>query len=245
MNFLITEISKFLLFWVLSYVLGNWVFHRNVKVNYTRKIHHFSLLFIPLFFATYFPYDRSGIISLIGSLAFVWTLFPFIFREKNTVIQRCFLGIDRPEDRPHTLLWLFTQFLASIMVIIPIAIVSEVFFDIAWENIGLFVICLAMIGDGFAEPVGVRFGKRRYKTFALFTRKRYFRTVEGSLAVFVSTLLVVIVFNGLFTSEQFLYAILIFPLAITITEALSPHTWDSPFLLGVSGLGVISILAYL
>ena len=65
------------------------------------------------------------------------------------------------------------------------------------------------------------------------------------MAVFVSTLLVVIVFNGLFTSEQFLYAILIFPLAITITEALSPHTWDSPFLLGVSGLGVISILAYL
>lgn len=245
MNFLITEISKFLLFWVLSYVLGNWVFHRNVKVNYTRKIHHFSLLFIPLFFATYFPYDRSGVISLIGSLAFVWTLFPFIFREKNTVIQRCFLGIDRPEDRPHTLLWLFTQFLASIMVIIPIAIVSEVSFDIAWENIGLFVICLAMFGDGFAEPVGIRFGKRRYKTFALFTRKRYFRTVEGSLAVFIATFFVVIVFNDLFTTEQFLYAILILPLAITLTEALSPHTWDSPFLLGVSGLGVISILAYL
>jgi len=245
MNFLITEISKFFLFWVLSYVLGNLVFHRNVKVNYTRKIHHFSLLFIPLFFATYFPYDRNWVISLIGSLAFVWTLFPFIFREKNTFIQRCFLGIDRPEDRPHTLSWLFTQFLASIMVIIPIAIVSEVSFDIAWENIGLFVICLAMIGDGFAEPVGIRFGKRRYKTFALFTRKRYFRTVEGSLAVFIATFFVVIVFNDLFTSEQFLYAILILPLAITLTEALSPHTWDSPFLLGVSGLSVIGILSYL
>ena len=63
------------------------------------------------------------------------------------------------------------------------------------ENIGLFVICLAMIGDGFAEPVGIRFGKRRYKTFALFTRKRYFRTVEGSLAVFIATFFVVVVFH--------------------------------------------------
>ena len=244
MNFLITEISKFLLFWILSYGLGSWVFHRNVKVNYTRKIHHFSLLFIPLFFATYFPYDRSGFFGLIGSLAFVWTLFPFVFREKNAFISRCFLGIDRPEDRPHTLLWLFTQFLASIMVIVPIAIVSEVIFDIPWQNIGLFVICLAMIGDGFAEPVGIRFGKKRYKTFALFTRKRYFRTVEGSLAVFITTFLVILTFNGIFTSEQFIYAILILPIAITFTEALSPHTWDSPFLLGISGFSVIGILTY-
>ena len=49
MNFLITEISKFLLFWILSYALGSWVFHRNVKVNYTRKINHFAIFFLPVF----------------------------------------------------------------------------------------------------------------------------------------------------------------------------------------------------
>ena len=76
-------------------------------------------------------------------------------------MKRCFLGVDRPEGRPHTLLWLFIQFLASVILIIPIAIVSEISFDIAWKNFGLFVICLAMILDGFAEPVGIKFGKKR------------------------------------------------------------------------------------
>ena len=158
-------------------------------------------------------------------------------------IKRCFLAIDRPEDRPHTLLWLFTQFLGSIIVIIVIAIISEVYFSTSWSNIGLFVICLAMIGDGFAEPIGVRFGKHRYRTFALFTKKRYYRTIEGSLAVFISTIFVVLVFGYLFTGEQLFYALIILPIAITLTEAFSPHTWDSPFLLGVAGLGTVAILS--
>ena len=65
------------------------------------------------------------------------------------------------------------------------------------------------------------------------------------MAVFITTFLVILIFNGIFTSEQFICAILILPIAITFTEALSPHTWDSPFLLGISGLSVIGILTYL
>ena len=243
MDFFINEFSKFALFWLLSYGLGNWVFYKNIKVNYTRKIYHFSLLFIPLFFSIYYPYDRNGLLGLVASFAFVWNLCPFLFRERVPFIKRCFLAIDRPEDRPHTLLWLFTQFLGSIMVIIVIAIISEVYFSISWPNIGLFVICLAMIGDGFAEPIGVRFGRHRYRTFALFTKKRYYRTIEGSLAVFISTIFVVLVFSYLFTGEQLFYALIILPISITLTEAFSPHTWDSPFLLGVAGLGTVAILS--
>lgn len=65
------------------------------------------------------------------------------------------------------------------------------------------------------------------------------------MVVFIATFFVVVDFNNPFTSEQFLYAILILPLAITVTEALSLHTWDSPFLLGVSGLSLIGILTNL
>ena len=110
MNFIVAEVSKFVIFWLLSYGLGSWVFHKKIKVNYTRKIHHFSLLFIPLFFSIFYPYDRSGLLGLVASFAFIWTLFPFLFREKVPIINRCFMGIDRPEDRPYTLLWLSTQF---------------------------------------------------------------------------------------------------------------------------------------
>ena len=154
------------------------------------------------------------------------------------------MGIDRPEDRPHTLLWLFTQFLASIIILIPLAIVSEVYFKIKWENIGLFILCLAMIGDGFAEPVGVRFGNIKYKTFALFTKKRYYRTIEGSLTVFISSIIVISIFSFLFTSNQLFIAFLILPITITLIEAFSPHTWDSPFLLAGAGIGTVAILYY-
>ena len=40
-----------------------------------------------------------------------------------------------------------------------------------------------MVGDGLVF-VGVRFGKYRYKTKALFTDKKYFRTFEVGVLVY-------------------------------------------------------------
>jgi len=244
-NFLLLESVKFFLFWLLAFVLGSWVFYYNIKVNYTRKIHHFSLLFFPLLIANFFPYNGNSILGLVGAFAFVWTLSPFYFRKDIYFLERCFLSFDRPEDRPFTLLWIFTQFFASIFIVISVAVSVEIYLGISWEKIGLLVVCLSMIGDGLAEPIGVRFGRIKYKTYALFTKKRYFRTLEGSLAVLVSTILVIIWFKGLFTDQQFLYALCILPLTLTLTEAISPHTWDGPFLSGVSGISVSLILAFI
>ena len=244
-NFLLLESVKFFSFWLLAFVLGSWVFYYNVKVNYTRKIHHFSLLFFPLLIANFFPYNGNSILGLVGAFAFVWTLSPFYFRKDIYFLERCFLSFDRPEDRPFTLLWIFTQFFASIFIVISVAVSVEIYLGISWEKIGLLVVCLSMIGDGLAEPIGVRFGRIKYKTYALFTKKRYFRTLEGSLAVLVSTILVTIWFKGLFTDQQFLWALCILPLTLTFTEAISPHTWDGPFLSGVSGISVSLILAFI
>jgi phytol kinase len=183
-------------------------------------------------------------LGLLGAFSFIWTLLPFYFRKNVYILELSFLSFDRPEDRPFTLLWLFTQFFFSILVIITVAIFVEVYFGIFWAEIGLFVVCLAMIGNGLAEPIGVRFGRRRYQTYALFTKKRYFRTVEGSLTVFISTLLVVFLFKYLFTDQQFILALIILPVSLTLTEAFSSHTWDGPFLSGVSALGVGIILAF-
>jgi len=244
-NFLLLESVKFFSFWLLAFVLGSWVFYYNVKVNYTRKIHHFSLLFFPLLIANFFPYNGNSILGLVGAFAFVWTLSPFYFRKDIYFLERCFLSFDRPEDRPFTLLWIFTQFFASIFIVISVAVSVEIYLGISWEKIGLLVVSLSMIGDGLAEPIGVRFGRIKYKTYALFTKKRYFRTLEGSLAVLVSTILVTIWFKGLFTDQQFLWALCILPLTLTFTEAISPHTWDGPFLSGVSGISVSLILAFI
>ena len=57
---------------------------------------------------------------------------------------------------------------------ISLAILMEIYFGIFWADIGLLVVCLAMIGDGLAEPIGVRFGKLRYKRAALSLQKKKF-----------------------------------------------------------------------
>ncbi|MED5530739.1 MAG: hypothetical protein VYA61_00090 [Pseudomonadota bacterium] len=203
------------------------------------------MLFFPLLLANLFPYEGKGILGLFCAFGFVWTLFPFFFRENIYFLERCFLSFDRPEDRPFTLLWIFTQFFASIFIVISVAVSVEIYLGVSWEKIGLLVVCLSMIGDGLAEPIGVRFGRIKYKTYALFTKRHYFRTVEGSLAVLVSSILVIVWFRGLFTDQQFFWALCILPLTLTLTEAISPHTWDGPFLSGVSGIAVSLILAYI
>ena len=182
--------------------------------------------------------------DLIGAFSFLWTITPFYLRKHIPSLETCFLSFDRPEDRPFTLLWLLTQFFFGLLIGISIAIFAEVYFGIPWVEIALLVLCLSHIGDGLAEPIGVRFGRIKYKTYALFTKKRYYRTLEGSLTVFVSTFLILMWFSYLFTGQQLILALFTLPLILMITEAISPHTCDGPFLSGVSGLTVIFILTY-
>ena len=119
--------------------------------------------------------------------------------------------------------------------------IAAAFLGNNWAKLNLLVISLTTIGDGLAEPVGVRFGRYRYETRALFTKKRYHRTLEGSATVFVASVLVLVFFRDLFTAPQYVAALLTLPLTMAIVEAKSPHTWDQPFLLGSGGTGVLLI----
>ena len=101
---------------------------------------------------------------------------------------------------------------------------------------------IAGIGDGLAEPVGVRFGKRTYKVYALFTDRKYTRTLEGSLCVFASGILAVALHIEVLNQQQFILALLIIPIVMALAEALSPHTWDGPFLYLVGGASTVLVL---
>ena len=138
-----------------------------------------------------------------------------------------FLSFDRPEDRPNTLLWLSTQITFGYLILIPNIIF---FISIGYGDLILIPILVNGIGDGLAEPVGVRFGRLKYKTYALFSKIKYERTVEGSACVFFTSLIVIIFFHSSFTFAEFFSALIIFPFVMTLAEAFAPHTWDTPFL---------------
>ncbi|SER40447.1 phytol kinase [Nitrosomonas sp. Nm51] len=225
---------------LINYVNGQLVIHRNLKVNYTRKINHFAFFFLPVLLLSVIEYPYSAatfLMDIVFALTYL-TLFIAPIRRRIKPVLVMFRSIDRPEDRPLTLTWLYTQFIASYLVLIPLLAYFENRDMLPW----IMIIILANgIGDGLAEPVGIRFGKRSYVTSALFTQKKYVRTYLGSACVYLTTLIAVLLFQHHFTTVQLIIALIALPLLITLAEALSPHTWDSPFIYGTGGLAFIGI----
>ena len=105
----------------------------------------------------------------------------------------------------------------------------------------LIPILINGIGDGMAEPIGVRFGKHKYNVHALFSKKKYVRTLEGSACIFITSIVVIAAHYFYFTQIQFAFAIMIIPALMTLAEAFSPHTWDTPFLFFVGFVSLFLI----
>lgn len=100
-------------------------------------------------------------------------------RRRLTVALLAFRAIDREEDRPHTLEWLVSQAVAGLAAIVGIMIflsysISENKSEDKAVRMMLVMIPIIIngVGDGLAEPVGIRFGKHKYRTRALWYQGR-------------------------------------------------------------------------
>ncbi len=227
----------------IQFTTGLLVRQLGVKVNYTRKINHFALFFVPVFLRSIFPHEQTFLRFIIGCIIGTFVLFIYIkpIRERLPIVATMFLSFDRPEDRPNTLWWLFTQILAGYLILVP-----AVMFFVVNGLAGIIWIPLLIVafGDGLAEPIGIRFGRHKYTTYAFFSKKKYVRTLEGSACVFLASVIVAIIFRSSFTQLQFIIALVAIPLLMTVVEAFSPHTWDTPtlYLAGYSALYGISLI---
>jgi dolichol kinase len=239
--FWLNEIIRTAVMFVIAYLLGLWVLRAGIRVNYTRKIQHFALFFLPMALAAWIPFAPNVFTFFATALVFLASLALYVepIRSRSTIVATAFASFDRPEDRPYTLLWLSTQILVSYVVLTLM---------LAWlaryEKTGLIYIAVlvAGIGDGLAEPVGVRFGRHTYRTRALFTDRRYTRSLEGSACVLASGFLAVFLLRGQLDATQFVLALAIIPIAMTLAEAWSPHTWDGPLLYLAGGASTVATL---
>ncbi len=234
-NFFYSQAILILIYYTIAFLGGTAVQKLGVKVNYTRKINHFSLFFLPMLLVLYFPYTPGLLPTILAFCFGIISLLIYVkpIREHVPVVATAFSSMDRPEDRPHTLIWLITQMIATCLVMVPLIIYL---YTINKMPLIYIPILINGIGDGLAEPIGIRFGKRAYQTRALFSKKRYIRTLEGSACVFITALLVIIALAAQFTQPQFIAALIIIPATMTFAEAVAPHTWDSPVLYTVAGL---------
>lgn len=224
----------------IQYLNGLLVTYKDVKVNYTRKINHFLLFFIPIAVNRGYVLEDMTWLYVLGAFLAVGKFVFYVqpLRERCRFIAVMFSSFDRPEDRPHTLIWIVTQTAAGYLVLIPMSII---FAERGIFELILIPIFIYGIGDGLAEPVGVRFGRHAYRVYALFSKRTYVRTLEGSAVVFLTSLIVVILFQSFFTEQQFLAALITVPLFMTLAEAFSPHTWDSPLMFLTGGITLILV----
>lgn len=223
----------------IAYYGGRLVQDHSVKVNYTRKLNHFAHFFLPILlpFILYEPSGKELLLTTFLSLAF-FLLFVKPIRDRVKIIRVMFMSFDRPEDRPYTLLWTTSQIVVAMVMLIPIRYYEYL---TGLYGLALLPVLVNGIGDGLAEPVGVKFGKHRYKTKALFVKRSYERSIEGSLCVLLSTFFALFILRDLLSHQEMFAAIILLPIVMTITEAKSPHTWDAPFLYLVGGSLMILI----
>ncbi len=243
-DFWVNQLFKFLMVYLFAYLAGLLVLHYNLRVNYTRKINHFVIFFLPHFLGKVMPFQQTTLTIMLGSLLSMASLASLIkpLRQRFAIIRTMFASYDRPEDRPLTLLWLSTQYLATFAVYVPLLLYLK---TQGAGELAAIPILVNGLGDGLAEPVGIRFGRHTYAARALFTQKAYVRSLEGSACVFLASVLAVLIFQDLFTVPQFVACLLVLPVSMTLAEALAPHTWDSPFLFLVGGLVLILIITFL
>jgi len=242
-SFWVFQLLKFIVLALVAYVSGLLAQKMILRVNYTRKINHFAISFLPELLMVAFAISNSTtnilVSTFISILYFVFFTKPI--RSSVPLFATMFASIDRPEDRPYTLRWFMIQYFAAILVMIPVYFYFSSIGKISMVYIALFI---NNIGDGLAEPVGVKFGKHKYTVKAILTNKKYTHSIEGSLCIFVSAIVLLFVCRNDFTMPQLILAFAIVPLIATIAEAKSPHTMDAPFIIGTSALMLAIILKY-
>ncbi|KAL0585147.1 hypothetical protein ABG067_005043 [Albugo candida] len=197
------------------------------KVNYTRKLQHFAAYMVPLVIRSEYrgplPLAWGDFFSMLGFLVLIKPI-----RERSTFFMLQFNSLDRPEDRPNTLAWIIAGNIAPGMLIL-------LFFRWLSPDQGALIFIIVFItgiGDGLAEPVGITWGRHKYKTRGCFSKRKYTRSWEGSACVFLSGMIFPALQYADFASfRQVLLAMLILPPTMAYAEATAPHTMDTPVLM--------------
>lgn len=207
------------------------------KVNYTRKLQHFAAYAVPLFVTTPASCACSG--ALEEAWGYWFTLIGFLVlikpvRESSSLFMMQFNSLDRPEDRPHTLKWILVgNIIPGIFCII---FFRSLFAQTAQTNLVFIFVFITSIGDGLAEPVGITVGRHKYRTSSCFSSRKYTRSYEGSACVALSALVfTALQYADFANATQFWACMIVLPPAMAYAEATSPHTMDTPFLMGLGG----------
>ncbi len=240
-NYLLTLSIHNVVLAAWCWILGVAVLKAGVKVNYTRKLNHFVLFMLPIGLAPLLPYEPNVWTITASAVVFLLTTSIFMkpIRERFSLVRTAFASVDRPEDQPYTLCWIVTQALAAYATLVAIFFILRATGDPRLITIPLLI---TAIGDGLAEPVGVRFGRHRYRVTSWVSGREYVRSWEGSACVLISSIVILLCTASLLTTVQLVCLLLLLPPLMTLIEAIAPHSWDAPFLYLAGGVAIAVVM---
>lgn len=194
----------------------------NWKTGYSRKLLHF-FIFIAAYF-TQLVFGLAGVFILGWSVTAV--LIYAVFKGDNNLLYE---AIARESDAPHRTRYIVYSYSATFVG----GVLSNLFFGY-YAIVGY---AITGIADALAEPIGVRFGKHKYKVFSL-NHQDAFRTFEGSLSVFITTFIICsLLLNDSSIRSLSIVQLFVVSISCTAVEALSPRGFDNALIqLTVAGL---------
>jgi phytol kinase len=202
-------------------ILGSGFLSRSLKrkagwpTGYTRKLFHFLIFFTA---AGLHLWGGMPAVNILGAGMGIYVVLVVRAGEGNPFFE----SLAREKDAPRRGYFIVVPYLTTALG----GLCSNLFF-------GPFAVMGYLIGgaaDAVAEPVGVRFGKHRFKVPSLRKVKCAERSVEGSLSVLISAFALsaaAFFFILHLGGAKSLLAALLVSAAVVSIEAISPHGADN------------------
>lgn len=204
------------LFLLVGTLAANWR-ERGCRVGDTRKLFHLVIFTA----AALLRWKAgSGAVAVYGA-AIVTGVVIATWRGRRS---RIFNAIARPSDAPYERLHVISPLICTAVGGVLAHLIAGPLSGVAYLVAGW--------GDAIGEPVGIRWGRHRYRVPA-FRQLISERSIEGSAAVGVASLLAAalgLLLAGRTGGEVITWSIGIGLAAVAI-EAASPHGWDNLTLL--------------
>ena len=188
------------------------------KTNYSRKFFHVFVFTAAFGLGLAAPVHRVAAYGA-GAGAFILLLSA---RPGHPWLSPMYDALAREQDEPHRTYHLLAPFAATAVGGLATGILFHGFYQAGYLVAGL--------GDAAGEPVGVRFGRHRYRVPTL-SSVRCFRSLEGSAAVllvsFAAAALALALHSQHYAAIEILVGAAGAAFCAALAEAFSPHGWDN------------------
>lgn len=204
--------------------------------GYTRKLNHIGIMLITAPLLAVLP-DRELIVSVIAATTLQVMLYVTAAYSERPLVhalaEHSLRERDAPRSRFFFLMPMITTNVALVLAVFmyPMLLVKVAFFTVA-------------IGDGLAEPIGLRFGKNNtYRIRGVIWGGRNTKSIAGSASVFAFALCVSLALLGTQApwSSGVLAVGFCYAAALTALEAVSPRGMDNMLMILIGPLVLLCL----